>query len=100
VAVEARPPNTGTRRPLESGSLARRVTNMKNFHNVLVFAELVVHEDGAVRQLPHSRSLANDAAHAGKTRQQSNVVQQRTAKARGSFPIVFGNMADEFSEIR
>jgi len=76
------------------------MANMKNFHNAFVFAELVVNDDGAVRQLPHSGSLANDAAHAGKTRQQFDVIQQRTAKTLGSFPIVFGNMADEFSEIR
>jgi len=43
--------------------------------------------------------LADGAAHSGKASQQFNVVEQGIAETRGSLAVVFGNVADDFSEI-
>jgi hypothetical protein len=60
-----------------------------------VFAKL----NWAVRQFSHPGSLTDCAAHARESRQQFHVVEQGIAKALRGVRIVFGNAADDFSEI-
>ena len=72
---------------------------MKYLQQELVFEDLVVHQNGAMREFTYSRPLADGAAHSGKASQQFNVVEQGIAETRGSLAVVFGNVADDFSEI-
>ncbi len=72
---------------------------MKNFHKVLVLVDLVVDQNRAVRKLPHTRPLANSHADARESSQQVHVVKQRITKAFGGHGIIFGNVADDFSEV-
>lgn len=66
---------------------------------MFVLAELVIDQNWAVRQFSHPGSLTDCAAHAWESRQQFHVVEQGIAKALGGVRIVFGNAADDFSEI-
>jgi hypothetical protein len=72
---------------------------MENLHEVLVLSDLVIHQDGAMREFTHSRPRADATAHARKTNQQFDVVEQGIAETRGSFTVVLGNVADDFGEI-
>jgi hypothetical protein len=64
-----------------------------------MFVHSVVNQERAVQQLPNSRRLVDDDAHARKAGQQINVVQQGTAEAGGCIRVVFGYMADDFGEV-
>lgn len=71
---------------------------MQNFHLLLVFSELVIHQDWAMRKFPHTRPLADGGAHVGKASQQFDMVQQGVAEAGSGLGVVVGNVADDFSE--
>jgi hypothetical protein len=72
---------------------------VENFHDMSVFAQLVIHQNGAVREFPDPRSFADYAAHTGKPHEQFDVVQQRIAETGSSLGVVFGDVADYFGEI-
>jgi hypothetical protein len=72
---------------------------MQNFHLLLVFSELVIHQNGAMRKFPHTRPLADGGAHVGETSQQFNVVKQRITEAGSSLGVVVGNVVHDFREI-
>jgi len=72
---------------------------VKDFDDVGLFVGLVVNENWAVQEFAHTRPFSRDATHPGEASEQVNVVQQRTAKARGCLSVVPGNMTDDFSEI-
>jgi hypothetical protein len=50
-------------------------------------------------QFSYAGPLSDRATHAGKPAKQIHVVEQCVAKTHGSFAIVLGNVADDFSEI-
>jgi len=75
------------------------VSEVEDFHNTLVLADLVVNQNRCVRQFSHVGPLANSAAHTGKAAQQFNVVQQRIAEASGGVRVIFGDVANDFSQI-
>src|SRR5580700_7659584 len=72
---------------------------VENFHHTFVFAQLVIDQNWAVREFSDPRPFADCAAHAGKPSQKLDVVQQRVSETRSSFSVIFGDMADDFSEI-
>jgi len=75
------------------------VAQVKDFHTALFFADKVVNQNWTVQQLAHPRPFADCAAHAGKTRQQSDVVEQRAAKPLSSVAVIFGKMSDDGCEV-
>jgi len=79
--------------------LAGRMTEVENFNDVAVFADLVVNQNRAMGKFTHPRSLANGSTHAGKAAQQFDVVEQGTAETSSGFTVVLGDMADNFGEI-
>jgi hypothetical protein len=72
---------------------------VKNFHEVFVLANLIVDQNRAMRQFPNSGSLANCAAHTRESGQEFHMVEQGSAEAPGGLGIVFGDVADDFSEV-
>ena len=72
---------------------------VKNFDQVFVFAKLVIDQNRAVRQLPHSGSLSYGAAHSRKSRQEFHVVEQGIAEALRGLWIIFGDVLDDAGEI-
>jgi hypothetical protein len=65
----------------------------------LSFLHGVVNQNWAVHQLAYLGTLANDAAHPRKTRQQVQVVEQGTSETGCRFSVILGNATDDFSEI-
>ena len=72
---------------------------MKDFDQVLIFAKLVIDQNRAMRQFPHSSPLANRAAHTRKPRQELRVVKQGIAEAFSGLWVIFGNLAADSNEI-
>ena len=72
---------------------------MQDFDEAFIFAKLVIDQDWAVRQCPHSCSLTNRAAHAREPRQEFHMVEQGIAEAFSGICIIFGNVADDSSKI-
>ena len=82
---------------LELRRFARGVSQVEDFHETSVFTQLVIDENGAMREFSDSRPFADRAAHAGKPSQEFDVVQQRVSKTRSSLSVIFGDVADDFS---
>jgi len=72
---------------------------MQDFDEAFIFAKVVIDQDWAVRQFPHSCSLTDCAPHARKPRQEFHVVEQGIAEAFSGICVIFGNVADDSSEI-
>jgi hypothetical protein len=75
------------------------VSQVKDFYQMFVLPKLVIDQNWAVRQFSHPSSLTDCAAHAWESRQQVHMVEQGIAKAPRGVSIVFGNAADDFSEV-
>jgi hypothetical protein len=75
------------------------VTEVKLFHETLVFTDLVVDKDWAMQKLAYAPPFSDGAANARKTRQQFHMVKQRIAKPRSCFIVVLGNVTDDFGEV-
>jgi len=72
---------------------------VEDFDEVSVFTDLVVHENGAVRQFSNTNLFTNCAAHARESTQQFHMVEQRTTESLCSLGIILGDMTDDFSEV-
>jgi len=83
--------------PLELRRFARGVPQMEDFHQTSVFSQLVIDENGAMREFSDSRPFADRTAHTRKPSQEFDVVQQRVSKTRSSLSVIFGDVADDFS---
>ena len=86
-------------RRLELRRSSRGMPQVENFHHMSVFSQLVIDKNGAMRKLADSRSFADRTTHTGEPSQQFDMVQQRSSETRSSLSVVFGNVADDFSEI-
>ncbi len=75
------------------------MAKVEYFNHLFVLLNSVVNENRAVLQFSNSGSLTDCSAHAGKSAQQIDMVDESTAKTISSLAIVFGNMADDFSEV-
>jgi hypothetical protein len=75
------------------------MTKVKNLDRALLVIYPVENQKRAVEQFPNLRPLADDAAHARKTDQQINVVQQGTAEAGSCIRVILGDVADDFVKI-
>jgi hypothetical protein len=52
------------------------MTEVQYFHDVFVFADLVVHENGAMKEFAHPRAFPCSATDAGKAAQQVHMIKQ------------------------
>jgi len=52
------------------------MTEVQYFHCVFVFADLVVHENGAMEELAHARAFPCGAPDAGKAPQLFHMIKQ------------------------
>jgi hypothetical protein len=75
------------------------MTEVKHFHETLIFTDLVVDQNRAMEQLANARSFSNGASHAGKTSQQVHMVEQSIAKTRSRIVVLLGDMADDLGEV-
>ncbi|HWZ55910.1 MAG TPA: hypothetical protein VNZ63_07555 [Verrucomicrobiae bacterium] len=75
------------------------MTEVKHFDVVFVFLDSVIHKNGAMLQLPDSGALSNHAAHAGKSAQQIDMVEESAAKLHRRLGIVLCNETDDFGEV-
>ncbi len=72
------------------------MTEVENFNDMPLFADLVVHQNRTMGEFTHLRSFADGSSHAGKANKQFDVVEQGTAETSSGFTVVFGDMADNF----
>jgi hypothetical protein len=82
---------------LELRRFARGMPEVEDFHQTSVFTQLVIDENGAMREFSDSRLFADRTAHGGKPSQEFYVIQQRVSKTRSSLSVIFGDVADDFS---
>jgi hypothetical protein len=75
------------------------VTEVKHLDEAFIFTDSVVNKNRAMLQFSYAGPFSDSATHAGKPAKQIHVVKQCAPKTHGSFAIVLGNMADDFSEI-
>jgi hypothetical protein len=75
------------------------MTEVKHFHQTLIFTDLVIGLNRAMEQLANARSFSNGASHAGKTSQQVHMVEQSIAKTRSRIIVLLGDMADDLGEV-
>ncbi len=75
------------------------MTKVKDFNEVLVFADLVVEENGAVQKFAHARALSNATAHAREASQELHMVEKRVAETCSGFWVIFSDAADDACEI-
>jgi len=75
------------------------MTDVKHFHETLIFTDLVVDQNRAMEQLANARSFSNGTSHAGKTSQQVHMVEQSIAKTRSRIVVLLGDMADDLGEV-
>jgi hypothetical protein len=75
------------------------VADVKNLDFALRLADVIVDEEWAVYQFADVGTFSNQAADARKTGQQIDMLDQRTAKVGGGVRVIFGNAANDFSEI-
>jgi hypothetical protein len=75
------------------------VPEVKHFDNVFVLLNSVVNNNGGMLQLSDTRPFSNCATHAGELAKQIQMVEQSTPKTTCGVAIVFGNVADDFSEV-
>jgi len=75
------------------------VAEVQDFHDVLIFTDAVVDEDGTVLEFADAGTFFDGAAHVWESSKQLNMVQQRSAETRGSLCVVFGDVADDFGQI-
>jgi hypothetical protein len=75
------------------------VTEVKDFHEVLIFADTVINKNGAMLQFSYAEPFSNRATHSGEPAQQIHTVEQSAAKTTGGLAVILGNIADYFSEI-
>lgn len=72
---------------------------MEDFDNALILADTVINQDRTVQQLADTRTLPDGTAHSGKSRQKLHMIEQRTAKTRGSFGVILSDVPDDLGEI-
>ena len=72
---------------------------MKHFDEVLILANPIVGNDGAVVQFSDARSLSEQATHAGESAEQLYVIEQSVTESRSSLTIITGNVRDNFGEV-
>ncbi len=75
------------------------MSEMKDFDESAVFMNLVIDQNWAVQQFADVRPFSHETTHAGITSQQFHMIEQGVAKTAGSLIVVFGDIANDLSEI-
>jgi len=72
---------------------------MKDLNQMRVLVDLVINDNGAVDQLPHTRPLANRVPHAWEPAEQIDVIEQSFAKTGSSLVVVPGDMLHDVGQV-
>ena len=72
---------------------------VEDFDELPVFANLIVNQDWTVQQLTYARTFSDLATHARIAGQQFHVIEQGITETRSRLIVVFGDMANDLSEI-
>ncbi len=64
------------------------MTEVQHLHGVLVFADLVVHENGAMKELALARAFPCGATDAGKAPQKFHMIKQGISEAGRNLVVI------------
>ncbi len=72
---------------------------VQDFDHAPGLVNLIINRNRAVHELPHLWAFANGRAYAGELLEELQMVQQGVAETLSSVGIVFGDVANDLSQI-
>ena len=75
------------------------MSEMKDFDEPPVFTNLVIDQNRAVQQFSDVGPFSDDTTHAGISSQQFHMIEQGVAKTGSGLIVIFGDIANDLSEI-
>ncbi|HTQ61998.1 MAG TPA: hypothetical protein VMI32_17370 [Candidatus Solibacter sp.] len=84
---------------LEIGQSSCPVPQVQDFNHPPGLVNLIINHDRAVHELPNLWAFANGRAYEGKLLKELQMVQKGVAETSSSLGIIFGDAANDFSQI-
>ncbi len=72
---------------------------VKQFDDVFIFVDSIINNNGAMVQFSNAGALSERATHPRKLAEQIHMVEQCSSKTPCCLVVIFGNVADDFSEV-